>query len=75
MRNHQLATRFTAQVFEVFGDETISWNAAKAIGEIAAANPILTKRNHAVIKVTSLSIYSMVDLSTLYDRLCMPRNS
>lgn len=51
VRNHRLAPHFTARVFEAFSDETISWNAAKAIGEIAAVDPILTKRNHAVIKV------------------------
>jgi len=51
VRNHQLATQFSARVFEAFSDASISWNAAQAIGEIAAADPILTKRNHAVIKV------------------------
>lgn len=54
MRNHQLAAQFSARVFEAFSDESISWNAAKAIGEIAAVDPILTKRNHAVIKVSLL---------------------
>jgi DNA repair/transcription protein MET18/MMS19 len=54
VRNHQLASRFTAKVFEAFSDEIISWNAAKAVADIAAADPILTKKNHAVIKVLLL---------------------
>jgi RNAPII transcription regulator C-terminal len=73
VRNHQLTAHFTARVFEAFSDETISWNAAKAIGEIAAVDSILTKRNHAVIKV-SLLAFTIPDLSTLRDRFCMHKN-
>ena len=60
MQNHQLTTQFSARVFEAFSDKSISWNAAKAIGEIAAVDPILTKRNHAVIKVSLFSIYGLI---------------
>jgi hypothetical protein len=60
VRKHASSTRFTDQLFEVFNDDEISWDAAKALGEIASPDPILIKRHHAVIKVIgSLSPLAM----------------
>ncbi|KAJ6614174.1 Dos2-interacting transcription regulator of RNA-Pol-II-domain-containing protein [Mycena sp. CBHHK59/15] len=48
--NHTLAHEFINRLFEVFGDGQISTYVAKAFGEIAASDSILTKRNSAVVK-------------------------
>lgn len=42
---------FTERLYEAFGDESISWEAAKAIGDVASPDTVLTKANHAEIKV------------------------
>lgn len=42
---------FAERLYEAFNDESISWEAAKAIGEIPKTNSILTKANHAEVKV------------------------
>ncbi|KXN92954.1 hypothetical protein AN958_08928, partial [Leucoagaricus sp. SymC.cos] len=51
VRNHSLALQFTDKIFEAFGDEAISWDAAKAIGEVAAADDVLTKKHHAILRI------------------------
>ena len=51
VRNHPLALSFSERLFQVFGDEAVGWDAAKACGEIPGTDTILTKQNHAVIKV------------------------
>ncbi|KAJ7289243.1 ARM repeat-containing protein [Mycena rebaudengoi] len=50
VRNHKLATDFIYRLFEIFGDESVGTHAAKAFGDIAASDNILTKRNSAVVK-------------------------
>ncbi|KAF7356213.1 MMS19 nucleotide excision repair [Mycena venus] len=50
VRNHTLALEFIHRLFDVFGDETIGTDAAKAFGDIAASDSVLTKRNSAVVK-------------------------
>jgi len=52
VRNHPFATQFTDCLFEVFDDKNISWDAAKAIGKIGGTDAVLTKQNHAVIRVS-----------------------
>jgi DNA repair/transcription protein MET18/MMS19 len=42
---------FAERLYEAFDDASISWEAAKAIGEIPKADSILTKANHAEVKV------------------------
>ena len=42
---------FVDRLFGLFEDEEVSWDAARAVGQIVAADPILTKKNHAVIRV------------------------
>ncbi|KAF8074920.1 Dos2-interacting transcription regulator of RNA-Pol-II-domain-containing protein [Lyophyllum atratum] len=51
VRKEPSSTRFTDRLFEVFGDDEIGWDAAKALGQIASSDQILTKRHHAVIKI------------------------
>ncbi|KAF5383772.1 hypothetical protein D9615_003569 [Tricholomella constricta] len=51
VRKDATLTRFTDRLFEVFDDDEISWDAAKALGQIASADQILIKRHHAVIKI------------------------
>jgi len=42
---------FSDKLFSLFDDEDVSWDAARAIGQISAADKILTKRNHAILRV------------------------
>ncbi|KAI0940934.1 hypothetical protein AcV7_003173 [Taiwanofungus camphoratus] len=51
VRGHLLATRNTDYVFRLFEDADVNWDAARAIGAIVATDKVLTKRNHAVIKI------------------------
>ncbi|KAF8623217.1 hypothetical protein AX15_006454 [Amanita polypyramis BW_CC] len=50
VKGHPLSTRFRDALFEAAEDEEIGWTAAKAIGEIVAADGVLTKKNHVIIK-------------------------
>lgn len=65
VRNHSLSLRFANKPFEAFGDTAINWDAAKAIGEIASSDNVLTKQNHAVIKASG----GLPSLATLNDSL------
>ena len=47
---------FAERLYEAFDDASISWDAAKAIGEIPKADSILTKANHAEVKVCYLRL-------------------
>jgi DNA repair/transcription protein MET18/MMS19 len=51
VQSHLLAAKFTDRLFETFDDADISWDAAKAIGDIAGSDLILTRQNHAIVKV------------------------
>ncbi|KAH8075854.1 ARM repeat-containing protein [Cristinia sonorae] len=51
VRGHALFASFTDKLFELFEDTEISWDAARALGSIVATDKILTKRNHAVVKM------------------------
>ncbi|PFH51873.1 hypothetical protein AMATHDRAFT_74737 [Amanita thiersii Skay4041] len=50
VNGHSLLLRFRDALFEVVKNEEIGWEAAKAIGEIAVIDNVLTKKNHAVVK-------------------------
>ncbi|KIK08924.1 hypothetical protein K443DRAFT_671974 [Laccaria amethystina LaAM-08-1] len=65
VRNHPLALSFSERLFQVFDDEAVGWDAAKACGEIPGTDTILTKRNHAVIKI----LYSQKYVNTILPRL------
>jgi len=43
---------FTERLYEAFRDENIGWDAAKALGDIINPDTILTKANHADVKVS-----------------------
>ncbi|KAI0794485.1 ARM repeat-containing protein [Fomes fomentarius] len=51
VRNHAGAMRNIDRLFELFEDESVSWDAARAVGRIPGTDKVLTKRNHAVIKI------------------------
>lgn len=51
IRNHPMATHFISKLFEVFPDEVVGWDAARAVGEVAAPDHVLTKKHYAVIRV------------------------
>lgn len=50
VRGDPRAADHVDRFFQLFGDEEISWAAARAIGGVVAADNLLTKKNHAVIK-------------------------
>lgn len=50
VRGDPRAADHVDRLFQLFGDDDISWAAARAIGDVVAADNILTKKNHAVIK-------------------------
>ena len=56
VQKHPLAMAFTERLYDAFDDASISWEAAKAIGEIPTADSILTKGNHAEVKVCYFGI-------------------
>ncbi|KAG6890017.1 hypothetical protein C0992_003362 [Termitomyces sp. T32_za158] len=51
VQKHTSLTRFTDKIFELFAEKEISWDAAKTLGDIASSDQILTKCNHAVLKI------------------------
>ena len=51
VRNHPQALPFVNRLFELFDDTEVGWDAARAIGQVGTVDEVLTKRNHAVIKV------------------------
>ena len=53
MRGHGSAQRFTDRLVALFDDSDIGWDAARAMGQVVSPDKILTKKNHAVIKVTT----------------------
>lgn len=48
--------RFRDALFETVKDEVIGWTAAKAIGEVVAVDSVLTKKNHANVKVRARQV-------------------
>ncbi|TFK51878.1 ARM repeat-containing protein [Heliocybe sulcata] len=50
-RGHAFSEVFVDRLFEVFDDTDINWDAAKAVGDIVAPDDVLTKKNHAVVKI------------------------
>ncbi|KAF8661259.1 hypothetical protein AX16_001362 [Volvariella volvacea WC 439] len=51
VRSHPAAPKFVDKLFEVFGDDTINWQAAKALGQIGGSDQVITKQNHTVIRI------------------------
>ena len=63
VRKHPEALPFVNRLFELFDDTEVGWDAACAIGQAGTVDKVLTKRNHAVIKVR----FPTRDMSTLVD--------
>ncbi|KIJ55124.1 hypothetical protein M422DRAFT_23773 [Sphaerobolus stellatus SS14] len=54
VRNHEIGNAYVDQLFSLFTDESVNWDAAKAIGEIGSGGEdVLTKKNFAVTKILS----------------------
>ncbi|KAI0629374.1 ARM repeat-containing protein [Trametes polyzona] len=51
VRGHSAAMSNVDRLFDLFDDEQVSWDAARAIGQVPGPDKILTKKNHAVIRV------------------------
>ncbi|KAF7307504.1 ARM repeat-containing protein [Mycena indigotica] len=51
VRSHPQAMSFVNRLFDVFTDPNIGTDAAKAFGEVASRDTILTKKNGAVVKI------------------------
>ncbi|KAH9943852.1 ARM repeat-containing protein [Amylocystis lapponica] len=51
VRNHPVAMSHTDRLFELFLDAEVGWDAAKAVGSIPATDKVLTKKNHAIVKI------------------------
>ncbi|OJA09726.1 hypothetical protein AZE42_08802 [Rhizopogon vesiculosus] len=51
VRSHSSAHAFIDHLFELLDDNTVDWDAARALGLLASEDPVLTKRNAAVLKV------------------------
>ncbi|KAK0239096.1 ARM repeat-containing protein [Armillaria nabsnona] len=51
VQSHPLTLDLAERLFGVFGDESIGWDAAKAIGQVVEPGDVLSKSNHAVIKI------------------------
>ncbi|KAI0282989.1 ARM repeat-containing protein [Russula brevipes] len=58
VRNHTQALPFVNRLFELFDDTEVGWDAARAIGQAGTADEVLTKRNHAIIKVLHAQKYA-----------------
>lgn len=71
VRGHLLATRNTDYVFRLFEDADVNWDAARAIGAIVATDKVLTKRNHAVIKVGLKTAYDSAQNPAISSRFYM----
>lgn len=56
---------FVERLYEAFRDENIGWDAAKALGDIINPDPILTKANHADVRVSFLGIQNRSIFSVL----------
>jgi DNA repair/transcription protein MET18/MMS19 len=58
VRNHPEALPFVNRLFELFDDTEVGWDAARAIGQAGTVDKVLTKRNHAIIKVLHAQKYA-----------------
>lgn len=48
--------KLTARLYDAFEDDAIGWEAAKAIGQIPSPDTVLTKANHAEVKVSHAEV-------------------
>ncbi|KAI0258930.1 ARM repeat-containing protein [Gloeopeniophorella convolvens] len=67
VRGHRESLTFVNRLFEIFNDAEVGWDAARAIGQIGAADKVLTKPNHAVIKILHAQKYANNVLPKIID--------
>ncbi|KAI0352164.1 ARM repeat-containing protein [Trametes cingulata] len=65
VRGHPAAMANVDRLCELFDDENVSWDAARAVGRIPGPDKILTKKNHAVIKI----LYAQKYCNTMLPRI------
>ena len=53
VRGHAKAMQNVDRLLVLFDDEHVSWDAARAVGRIPGTDKVLTKKNHAVLRVGS----------------------
>ncbi|KAI0642252.1 ARM repeat-containing protein [Trametes meyenii] len=58
VRGHAAAMANVDRLFELFDDESVNWDAARAIGRVPGHDKILTKKNHAVVKILYAQKYT-----------------
>ena len=63
-RGDPRALSLSENLFDLFSDEAINWDAASSIGRIAAQTEVLTKTNYAVTKVRTS--YSDEDAQSIF---------
>ncbi|RPD59070.1 ARM repeat-containing protein [Lentinus tigrinus ALCF2SS1-7] len=51
VRGHARAMQNVDRLFELFDDEHVSWDAARAVGKVPGTDKVLTKRHHAVLRI------------------------
>lgn len=61
IRGDPRALTLTENLFDLFSDEAINWDAASSIGKIAAATDVLTKTNYTVTKVCTRALCCMYE--------------
>ncbi|KAG2110359.1 ARM repeat-containing protein [Suillus discolor] len=67
VRSHPSANAFINHLFELLDDNTVDWDAARAIGLLAGEDVILTKRNDAVLKILHVQKYFNVVMPRLLE--------
>ncbi|KAI1791817.1 ARM repeat-containing protein [Ganoderma leucocontextum] len=58
VRGHATATKNVDHLLELFDDESVSWDAARAVGRMPGTDRILTKRHHAIIRILYAQKYT-----------------
>ncbi|KAG8920842.1 hypothetical protein FRC00_009452, partial [Tulasnella sp. 408] len=58
IRNDKRADTFVENLFGLLGDNSVNWDAAKAIGRLAKDEETLSKPNYAVIKLFHVQKYA-----------------
>ncbi|KAI0035332.1 ARM repeat-containing protein [Vararia minispora EC-137] len=63
VQNHAQTAVFIERLIDLFDDEAVNWDAARAVGSVAAQCNALTKSNHSTLKILHAQRYSNSVLS------------
>ena len=74
-RGDSLAQTFVDRLFTLFDDVEVGWDAARAVGDVVNQDKLLTKKNHAVIRVCISHFLSYYAELHLPFSSCLPRIS